>query len=163
MAILVQSVLLFFATFLLSALPHLLDHTYATLLEGAALPALTEWVREVVPEDLGGILCLATGTAITNICIGLMLIVTASTALTATQRTIFLTTTTWGMMLVGTLLLLVALAIPFISTTGRLSTDEEMNAAAVRSRTWIRWTALYCIALAGATTLICRKQRKVEP
>lgn len=163
MTILVQSLLIFVAIFLLCVLPHLLDHTYATLREGAALPALTEWVREVVPADLVGVLCLATGAAITNICIGLMLIVTASTALTATQRTIFLTMTTWGTILVGTILLLVALAIPFISTTGRLPTDEEMNAAAARSRKWIIWSALYCIALVGTTALICRKKRKVEP
>ncbi len=161
--ILVQSVLLFFATFLLSAMPHLLDDTYATVLEGALLPAMTQWIRDFVPEDMAGILCLATSATITNFCIGLMLIVTASSALNATQRTIFLTSTTWGIVLFSLILLLVALALPFVTIIGRLSTEQEMYAEAARSRQWIAWTATYCIALIGSTVLICRKKRKVEP
>ena len=139
-------------------MPHLLDHTYARVFEGATLPAITQWVREVVPEDFAGMLCMAMGAAITNLCIGLMLIATAETALRATQRTIFLTTTTWGIVLFSTLLLLVALTIPFISTIGRLSTDEEMKAEAARSRRWATCTAIYCIALVSVTVWICRKK-----
>lgn len=161
--ILVQSVLLFFATFLLSAMPHLLDDTYATVLEGTPLPAMTDWAREVVPEDMAGILCLATGAAITNLCIGLMLISTATTALTATQRTIFLTTTTWGIVIFSSIFLLVALALPFVTIFGRLATDEEIQSEAVRSRKWIIWTTIYCVALVVMTVSICRKRRKVEP
>ncbi len=144
-------------------MPHLLDDAYATVLEGAPLPAMTQWIREVVPEDMTGILCLATSAAITNLCIGIMLIVTATTPLTATQRTIFLTSTTWGIVLFSMILLIIALAIPFVTIISRLSTDEEMKAAAIRSRKWIIATIIYCIALAGITISICRRRRKVEP
>ena len=160
--ILLQSVVLFFAVFLLCVLPHLLNDTYERMFEGKALPAMTQWVRDVGTDDAAGVLCVALGAALTNLCVGLMLIATAATALAATQRTIFLATTTWGIVLLVTLLLLVALTLPFISTVGRLSTEEGTQAAVVRSRKWIICTALYCIALVGTTALTCVKKGKVE-
>jgi len=160
--ILTQSVLLFFITFLLFSLPHLLDDTYEMALEGQTLPAMTHWILNVMPDAMAGILCMTTSVAITNLCIGLILVKTAETAIIATQRTIFLTITTWGITLFSMILLLVALALPFISTIGRLSTVEEMQAVATRSRTWIIWTVIYCVSLIGTTAMICRRKKEVE-
>src|ERR1035437_5411641 len=93
--VLVQSSVIFFITFLLCATPHLWDETYAIRFGGAPLPALTQWLRDVLPKDFSGMVCLSLIVTMSHFCIGMMLLSTAKTELSQTQRTVFLSTTTW--------------------------------------------------------------------
>ena len=57
--VLIQSVVLLCALFLLLTIPHLLDDTFATRLEGRALPPITRFFHTTVPTDATAVMCIA--------------------------------------------------------------------------------------------------------
>lgn len=123
--VIMQSILLFFALFLICAMSHFLGDIYKTMREGAPLPAMTHRIQNIIPRDTTGMFCLAACGAMTNFCIGIMLILRATEPLSGTQSIAFHVSATWGLVLVFLIIVLVALILPFVSIVPRLPTAEE--------------------------------------
>lgn len=151
-----QSVAVFCITFLVSAIPTLLHDTHVATMEGKCLPALTQWVQDVLPADFCGMVCLAILVSLTHACAGVMLVKTAASEVQATQRIAFLGSVTWGLVFLSILILAIALALPFLYCIAILPTDEELRAQAARNRRWVAFTAVYVVILIAATIRVCR-------
>ena len=162
--VLAQSVLVFFLIFFVAIMVGALSDTYEDVFGEKALPAPAQWIRMIIPRGDDGIIGLAATLALTNLCAGIMLQATAPTPQIATQRTIFLVSTTWGVVFVGSTYALASLLVPFIlaANAGGLQL-EELAAEAASSRAWIVWMMLYLPALAALTFLVCKRFSSRRP
>ena len=165
--VLAQSVLVFFLVFFVSVVAGGLSDTYKDVFGDMRLPAPAQLTQAISPSEGTGVLGLAVTLALTNLCAGLMLQATAPTPEIATRRTIFLVSTTWGVVFVGSVFTLVSLLVPFIRCASagglQLPTDEEIAAASASSRAWIVWMMLYLPALAALTFLVCKRFSSRRP
>jgi succinate dehydrogenase/fumarate reductase cytochrome b subunit len=150
----------FIISFLLFITPHLWDDTYAQLMEGEQLPCMTQWVRNAVPEEFAGVACVATMVAVTHLCLGIMLLVTAATEIARTKRTVFLTSASWGILLLVLVVMVIAQVLPFISIASCLRMEEEIHAEVTRAHIWSVGTAVYCVLLVMVTVFVCKNKRK---
>ena len=161
--VLAQSVLLFFLVFFVSVITEALYFQYAHIIGDMYLPTPLRWMRAIVPKEEAGMIGLAATLALTNLCAGIILQATAPTPQIATQRTIFLVSTTWGLVFVGSVCVVCALALPLIPCIRRIATDAEIAAAAASSRAWIVWMMLYLPALVALTFLVCKRFSSRRP
>ena len=161
--VLAQSVLVFLLTFFVSVITEALYFRYAHIIGDMYLPTPLRWMRVIIPKQEAGMIGLAATLALTNLCAGIMLQATASTPQIATQRTIFLVSTTWGLVFVGSVCVVCALALPLIPCIRRIATDAEIAAVSASSRAWIVWMMLYLPALAALTFLVCKRFSSRRP
>jgi succinate dehydrogenase/fumarate reductase cytochrome b subunit len=155
--VLLQSTSLFFITFLLLATAHLWDETYVTMLQGVPLPGLTQWVQSIAPKDITGLACLALIVAMTHGCCGITLVTTAKSDLKAAERVALLSTATWGLTLLCSIVVIIAQALPFVTVIGRLSPDDGI---AYRVPLWVIGTTVYCLGMVLIAIRICRANKK---
>ncbi len=165
--VLTQSVLVFFLVFFVSMMAGALNDTYKDIFGDMLLPAPAQLMRAIIPSEGTGVLGLAVTLALTNLCAGIMLQATAPTPEIATRRTIFLVSTTWGVVFAGSVFALVSLLVPFICCASagglQLPTVEEIAAASASSRAWIVWMMLCLPALAALTLLVCKRRSSHRP
>lgn len=160
--VLVQSITLFIVGFLCMTLPHALKGTYATVLGGQCLPALTQWLI-TLSGNFAATACILVMISFTHACIGIILIFAPVFSDDATHRILLLTTIGWAASLFWIVLTLAGLTLPFFVMIGRLQTPEEHYAAVVRGRIWMAATIGYALALTATTMLVCRRKRTVGP
>ena len=158
--VIVQSIAVFCITYVLFTFPPVWGGSYASILGGQELPGLTQVIVSI-PSEVA--LCLSIMVSTSHLCVGLILLATSTTELMATQRTLFFSATTCGIVLFAVLFVAVALGLPFVRLIGKLSTDEELQNRAERIRLWTTTTCFYCVTVLISTVLICLKSRKVEP
>ena len=158
----VQSIVLFATCTLLFITPHMWDDTYANLYFGAPLPALTDWIRQIVPKDSAGSLGLATMLSITHFCLGLVMIASSPSESIATQKIHFLLLTTIAVMILAILIFVVAQVMPFVSIISQLATAEEIEHTSRINRYWFGLTSIYCIIVLATTTWYYQRQKRVE-
>lgn len=161
--VLAQSVLLFFLIFFVAVITEALNFRYAHIIGDMYLPTPLRWIRAITPKEEAGMIGLAATLALTNLCAGIMLQATAPTPQIATQRTLFLVTTTWGLVFVGIAFGVSAFILPMIPTIKGLGSEADLTAAAASSRAWIVWMMLYLPALAALTFLVCKRFSSRRP
>ena len=161
--VLAQSVVVFFLLCFVSMIAGTLNDRYADILGGDGLPTPLQWMRAQIPIEGAGSIGLAATLALTNLCAGIILQATAPTPQIATQRTIFLVSTTWGLVFVGSVCVVCALALPLIPCIRRIATDAEIAAVSASSRAWIVWMMLYLPALVALTFLVCKRFSSRRP
>jgi len=161
--VLAQSVLLFFLVFFVSVITEALYFQYAHIIGDMYLPTPLRWMRAIVPKEEAGMIGLAATLALTNLCAGIMLQATAPTPEIATRRTLFLVTTTWGLVFVGIAFSAIAFILPMIPNIKGLGSEADIAAASASSRVWIVWMMLYLPALAALTFLVCKRFSSRRP
>jgi len=162
MTLAVQSIFLFATCTILFMTPHMWDDTYARLFFDAPLPALTDWIRQILPKESEASLYLAIMISVTHFCLGLIMIASSANDSIATQKIHFLCLTTVAVMILIILVFVIAQIVPFVSIIGQLATTEEIEASSRVNRHWLGLTSIYCIIVLAATTWYYQRQKRVE-
>jgi len=154
--IIVQSLVLLPVFLLLFAIPHMWDSTFVNLLEGKPPPAFTAGVLKLLPASGQGLLAVLALCTLTPLCLGFILIVTATDKLAATQRILFLSVVVWCLALLVFVTEAVALTMPILCAFGSLGKDPDMTGV-WDAPSWTITTLVFVTLLVGATVLICRR------